>query len=302
MQIANNQGIAITRVPSQRQHNPQIVACSGKPARDMYQWLQQANLVEDFLLAAQLEQPVIQLRLFLTKQAGQANGGPYIGQGIVGLAMVDTVGSRQQFQLQAGFAIHLRPVDAFGAQGIRRTHNVDQVPAAVAALPFARIRIEEISIQTITGYFIVETQGVIAGPARTWPGQLRMDAGHELGFAHSLFSQARRCDSGNQAGCRVWQDIVAGLAIEIDRFLDFVQFEIGANSCDLQGAVAARIDTGGFVVVPENTGAHEAMSCTEDGMSLHQRQRALRIWHTLNRPVHDQGQQCRRNCWIPVTA
>ncbi|MNZ62535.1 hypothetical protein D3C78_806600 [compost metagenome] len=83
-----------------------------------------------------------------------------------------------------------------------------------------------------------------------------MHPGHELGFAQTLAGQLGRGDTGDQASSRVWQDVVTGLAVEIDRGFDLVEIKIGAHTGDLQGPVISRIDTGGFVVVPENAGAH----------------------------------------------
>ncbi len=221
----------------------------------MYQGLQQANLIEDFLLAAQREQPVIQPWLFLPDEPGKGNGRPDIGQRFVSLAMIEAIGRAEQFQAQADLSIHLGPLNALWPQRVRRTHGIDQVPATVAALPLAGIRVEEIAVQAVAGDFIVEAQAVVAGAAGAGAGQFGVHPGHEVTLGQAVPRQLRRADAGDQAGCGVRQDIVAGPAEQIDRRFDFIEVQIRAHPGHLQRPVAARIDTGGFVVVPEN-GAH----------------------------------------------
>jgi hypothetical protein len=60
-----------------------------------------------------------------------------------------------------------------------------------------------------------------------------------------------RRDAGDQAGLRVGQEIIGGLAIQHDRIADLVQLGIGADRGELRRAVAARDGAKGFVVVPE---------------------------------------------------
>jgi hypothetical protein len=50
------------------------------------------------------------------------------------------------------------------------------------------------------------------------------------------------------------QDIVAEMAIQIDRRANLVEVDVGANTGDLEGAIAARVDAGGFIVVPKKSG------------------------------------------------
>jgi hypothetical protein len=50
------------------------------------------------------------------------------------------------------------------------------------------------------------------------------------------------------------QDVVTGLAIKVDRFVYFIEIEVGANPRHLQRAVATGVDASGFIVVPEDRG------------------------------------------------
>ncbi|MNH26215.1 hypothetical protein D3C79_862520 [compost metagenome] len=150
----------------------------------------------------------------------------------------------------------MRPDDAFRAKGISSAYNIDQVPAAITALPLPGIRVEEVAVQAVAGNLVVETQGVVTGAAGPREGQLRVHPRHELGFAQALAGQLLGGDTRHQAGRRVRQDIVAGAAIKTDRLVDLIELEVGAHSGHLQRPVAARVDTGGFVVVPENARGH----------------------------------------------
>ncbi|MCY1383492.1 hypothetical protein D9M69_716220 [compost metagenome] len=55
VQVTDNQVVFVARVPGQRQHHPHIVARGRKTSGNIHQRLQQAYLVHDFLLAAQLK-------------------------------------------------------------------------------------------------------------------------------------------------------------------------------------------------------------------------------------------------------
>ena len=153
-------------------------------------------------------------------------------------------------------AVHLDevlgPLDAFRAQGVGSANHVDQVPAAVTALPFAGIGVEEVAIQAVARHLIVEAQAVVTHPAGTRLRQLGMYPGDEFGLTQALLGQPARGDAGDQARRRMGQDVLAGLAIEIDRLVDFVERVVSANPGHLQRTVVARIDASGFVVVPED--------------------------------------------------
>ncbi len=222
----------------------------------MHQWLQQTDLLHHFMLAAQLKQPVIQLGLFLPNQASQGNGRPHVGKRFVGMTVVNAIGLAQQFQTQAGAPVLLWPLNAFRAQGIGGAHNVDQVPAAIASLPFTGIGVEKVAVKAVAGHFIVEAQGVVAGTTGARLRQLGMHPSHELGFAQALLRQQLRRDACHQAGRRVRQDVVRRSAIKADWFVDFVEVEVSAQAGHLQRPIAARVDAGGFIVVPENAGGH----------------------------------------------
>jgi hypothetical protein len=72
----------------------------------------------------------------------------------------------------------------------------------------------------------------------------------------AFFRQTCWRDARYQTGCRMRQDVVAGLAVQIDRLGDFVELIVGTDARHLKRAIVTRIDPGGFVVVPENAGSH----------------------------------------------
>ena len=244
-------------MPGQRQYRRQVVAAAGKTAGHMHHRLQQANLLHHLMLATQLVEKIIETWLACPDQPRQIDGGPHIGQRIVRLAMLDAVGLGQPLQLERHPPLLvLRPLDAVRAQRIGGADQIDQIPAAVATLPLAGIGIVEVAVETITCHLVIETQAVVAGAAGAGLRQLSMYSRHELGLGQPLFRQNLRRDAGNPAGCRMRQDIVGGLAIEVERLADFVELLVGAQTGDLQRTIAARVDAGGFVVVPEDAGAH----------------------------------------------
>ena len=52
------------------------------------------------------------------------------------------------------------------------------------------------------------------------------------------------------------QDIVTGLAVDIQWLINFIKVFIGTNPRYLQWPVAARVNTRGFVVVPKEARDH----------------------------------------------
>ena len=170
--------------------------------------------------------------------------------------MLDTIGSGQQFQAQADLPVLLRPDQSFRAQGIRRAQQVDEIPATVTTLPLTGIGVDKVAPEAETGDFVIETQAVVA--CRTGPrlDHLLLEALHELHLGNALLGQTLRGNAGDQAGLRMRQDILGQLAVEIERLADLIELFIGTYPGHLQRAVTARIDPGGFEVVPENTGSH----------------------------------------------
>ncbi|MNI35139.1 hypothetical protein D3C73_891500 [compost metagenome] len=255
VQVADDQRVLVTRMPGQRQHHTHITARGGEAPGNVDQRLQQADLVHHLVLAAQLEQPVVQLRLFLTDQPGQCDGSAHIRQRFMGMAMIDAIGGRQAFELEGDppFFI-LRPDQPIGTQGIRRANHINQIPAAVAPLPLTGVGVEKVAVQAVAGHLVVEPQGVVARATGAGGRQFGMHPGHEVGLAQTVFGQLPRRDTGDRARCRMRQDVITGLAIEVDRFVYDIEIEVGTQPCHLQRTVATGVDASGFIVVPEDGG------------------------------------------------
>jgi hypothetical protein len=70
-------------------------------------------------------------------------------------------------------------------------------------------------------------------------------------------SRHLRRDAGDEAGLRVGQVVVGGLAVQHQRLADLVQLGIGADGGKLRRPVAPGVGAKGFVVVPEEgVGGH----------------------------------------------
>ncbi|MNF83404.1 hypothetical protein D3C84_657280 [compost metagenome] len=255
VQVTNNQRVLVARMPGQRQHHADITACRRKTPGNMHHRLQQPNLIHHLLFAAQLKQPVVELRLFFPDQPCQCDGRANVRQRFVSIAVIDAVGGGQAFEFERhpSFVVR-RPNQAIRPQGIRRTHHIDQVPATVTALPLAGIGVEEISVQAVTSHLVVETQGVVTRATSARCRQLRVYPSHEIGFAQTVFGQLARRDASDRAGRWMRQDVFTGLAIKIDRLVYDIEIKVSAQPRHLQRTVATRVDAGGFVVVPEDGG------------------------------------------------
>ena len=81
-----------------------------------------------------------------------------------------------------------------------------------------------------------------------------MGTRHEFGFDQPPIFQATGRNAGDQTGHGVRKDVVAWQAVQIERLVNLVQFKVSANAGDLYWPVTTRIDAGGFVVVPEDSG------------------------------------------------
>ncbi|MNF99489.1 hypothetical protein D3C84_823870 [compost metagenome] len=123
----------------------------------------------------------------------------------------------------------------------------------------------EVAVEAVAGDLVIEAQGVVAGAAGARQRQFAVYPVHELGFTQALLRQGAGQYSGDQTGGRVRQDIVAGLAVEVDRLVDLVERFVGADARHLQRSVATRVDSGGFVVVPEDAGCHGGPLVREAG-------------------------------------
>jgi hypothetical protein len=193
------------------------------------------------VLAAQFEAEVEQLRLLAADQARQRDGGAHVGQRVVRRLVHQAVGARQVLQPEAGLAVVVaRPLDAVRTQRIGHAHHVEQVPAAAAVLPFARIRVDQVAPEQEARDFVVEADGVVADADRARLAEGGADLRGELVFGHPVFQAVLRRDAGDQAGLRIGQEIGRRLAVQHDRLADLVEVGIGADRGELGRAIAAR--------------------------------------------------------------
>ena len=115
------------------------------------------------------------------------------------LTVVEAIGCSQVLKLKAGFAkVVLWPFNAFRAQCIGTTDNIEQVPARVTALPLTRIRVKEIAIERVTGELIVKANAVVAGNTGTRLTEHVIDASDELTLWNTPALAILRRNSCNQ--------------------------------------------------------------------------------------------------------
>ena len=257
IEVIDDHAIRLLRVDRQRHDNGQAATTGGIARGHMHdrRAMRDIEQLECALLAAQVEMEIEQARLLRADQAGKADQGLDIRQRIVCAILLEPVGRGEVLQAKAWCAVVAqRPLDALRTQGVTHAREVDQVPARVAGFPFALIRIMEIAVQQMPRELVIETQGVVADPAGSRRGEFVVHDRRKLGFDATLALGKLRRDAGDQAGLGMRQDIGRGLAIKHDRIADDLQIEVCADTGELRGPVAARIGTGGLVVVPEERG------------------------------------------------
>ncbi|MNL23311.1 hypothetical protein D3C87_1446950 [compost metagenome] len=81
-----------------------------------------------------------------------------------------------------------------------------------------------------------------------------MNPRHEIGFTQTLLGQTTGRNTGDRARRRMRQDVVTGLAIEVDRLVYFIEIEVSTQPRHLQWAIATGVDARRFIVVPEDGG------------------------------------------------
>src|SRR5690606_26410919 len=145
----------------------------------------------------------------------------HVRQRFVRIANAHIVGLGQVFELERGAlaVLALRPLDAIGAQRVRQSHHVQQVPAAVAAAPFALVGVEEIAEQAVADELVVEAQRVEPRYAAPLARNYLVDAGEGAGFANAYAQGLPRVDAGHHARPRGRQQVAGGADQEIDRLV-----------------------------------------------------------------------------------
>ena len=172
------------------------------------------------------------------------------------------VGGAEVFQAQAGRAVFvLWPDDAFGTQRVGAAHEVENVPAATAVLPFAGVGVDEVAPEQVADEFVVKTQRVVARADGAGLRQGGIHGAGKSGFGQPVRVGVLRRDAGDQTGGGVGQVVVAGATEEVVDFAGFVQRGIGADGGKLRDAVQPRVGAEGFQVVPEKRECTHAPGC-----------------------------------------
>ena len=169
----------------------------------------------------------------------------------MGLTMINTVGFRQMFQAHADLTGFVGwPLDAVGAQRIASAHHINQIPTGVILLPRMRIRVNEITIEQMTGDFVVKINRVIANNGGVRDIKFGGNFAGERRFIHALFQRMLRCDARDQHGLRVRQEIRRRLTVNCQGPSTWLKCKVGAQSSELRGAVYLWVCSPRFIVVP----------------------------------------------------
>src|SRR5690554_8101578 len=91
-----------------------------------------------------------------------------------------------------------RPVDSLRTQGVYTTNDIEQIPARVTVFPFALVRIEKITIQTVPSDFIIKTNAVVTCHTGIRHTKNLVNAAYKLVFNHAFTLTFLRSDTGNQ--------------------------------------------------------------------------------------------------------
>ena len=211
------------------------------------------------LLVAQVERVFPQLRLRGLELSGKADQRTYVGQRFVGHAFAQAVVFGQMFQLEAGAlaVVALPPGDAIGPQRMGEAHDIKQVPARIAAAPFAFVGIVEVAPETEAHEFVIEAQRVVADAAGFRSRHLVEDARDGLGLDHPVAQRLLRGDAGDYRRAGRGQQVIGGLHEEADRLVDHFQIGIGPDRRELRDPRAARITAEGFEIVEKERGGHQ---------------------------------------------
>ena len=105
----------------------------------------------------------------------------------MGFFVPQAVGAGQVFQFERGAAVFFfGPLNALWAQGIDHAHDIQNVPAATAVLPFAGVGVDQVAPKQVAGDFIVKADGVVAHADGARLAEGRLDLAGKAVFAHAL--------------------------------------------------------------------------------------------------------------------
>ena len=229
----------------------------------------EVDMPQHLALVPQPVNIVVEVRMTLFHQPRQGDGGPHIGEGVVGVGMFDAVGPAEMLKAETGGAVlAFRPFEALGADGGAQPHQIQYIPAAVAAAPLTLIGVPQVAIQQLAGEFVIEADVVVAADAGAAAGELLVDAPDELGLRHPPRRRPLRRDAGDEAGAGVRQEVIGGAAVEGQGLAGLVQFLVGAQAGELGGPVTPRVGAEGLVVIPVDGGVRHSPILTDTGPQL----------------------------------
>ena len=107
-------------------------------------------------------QRIEQRGLFFFQQASEVNSRQYVGKGIMGVAMVYSIGRSKIFQSEAGQPIFPGgPYNALGAQCVHSPCDIDQVPSTPILTKLSGVGRKKIAVEGEARNFIIKPNRVV---------------------------------------------------------------------------------------------------------------------------------------------
>jgi hypothetical protein len=108
-----------------------------------------------------------------------------------------------------------RPLDALGPQRVGAAHHVQQVPAAAAVLPLARVGVDQVAPEQVARDLVVEADAVVAHAHRAGRAQLLLDGRGKLVLGHALLPGTAAAGCRSAGSSRGRAGVGRGLAVHI---------------------------------------------------------------------------------------
>ena len=211
----------IRGVPGNRHDQCQIVSRTTEHPRHVNQWRQftQIHQRTDRALRALPVQGVKQVLVTAPQQFGDLDSGHNISHRIVRRTVLDTVSCGEVLESETGETIlSHRPLDPRRAQRPVRTGHIQQIPTAVAVLPFPAVGITEAAPEGKPGDLIVKANRVVANPAGFRLSELLVNTGDECHLGQPPLRRQLRRNTGHPDRGRMRQPVWGRACVEGEGF------------------------------------------------------------------------------------
>ena len=133
--------------------------------------------------------------------------------------VLDTISCGEVLQSETGETIlSYRPLNPRRAQRPERTSHIQQIPTAVAVLPFPAVGITEAAPEGKPGDLIVKANRVVANPAGFRLSELLVNTGDEGHLGQPALCRQLRRNTGHPDRGRMRQSVGGRARVEGERF------------------------------------------------------------------------------------